>query len=65
MHDAKHCREQAAFCLELARQIADRQTSLDLKATAARYRAQADEMERQADPEGRRMRPPDYVRRPT
>jgi hypothetical protein len=45
MHDAQHLRAQAEFCLELARQISDHKTIENLEAEAARYQAEATEVE--------------------
>jgi hypothetical protein len=41
MRDARYLRAQAEFCLEMARQVSDRATSLNLRAEAARYHAEA------------------------
>ena len=41
MRDARYLRSQAAWCLELARQMSDRKTADNLKAEAARYQAEA------------------------
>jgi hypothetical protein len=45
MRDAQHLRAQAEFCLEVASQISDLKTAENLKAEAARYHAEAAEME--------------------
>ena len=45
MRDASDLRAQAELCLELARQINSRQNVEDLTAQAARYRAEAAEIE--------------------
>ena len=45
MRDAQHLRAQAEFCLELARQISDHKTVENLQAEAARYHAEAAEIE--------------------
>lgn len=41
MRDAEYLRTQAELCLEIARQMSDRQTADNLKEEAARYRAEA------------------------
>ena len=45
MRDAQYLRAQAEFCLELARQISDHKTVENLQAEAARYHAEAAEIE--------------------
>jgi predicted component of type VI protein secretion system len=45
MRDAQHLRAQAELCLELARQISDHKTVENLQAEAARYHAEAAEIE--------------------
>jgi hypothetical protein len=45
MRDAQHLRAQAEFCLEVASQISNQKTVENLKAEAARYHAEAAEME--------------------
>ena len=45
MRDAQYLRAQAEFCLEVARQISDHKTVENLKAEAARYHAEATEVE--------------------
>lgn len=45
MRDAQHLRAQAEFCLEVASQISDLKIAENLKAEAARYHAEAIEME--------------------
>jgi hypothetical protein len=45
MRDARYLRAQAAFCLEMARQITDQATCENLRAEAARYHAEAEEIE--------------------
>ena len=45
MRDAPHLRAEAEFCLELARQISDRAIVEKLQQEAARYQAEAAEIE--------------------
>lgn len=45
MRDARYLRGQAALCLEMARQIGDQLTCENLRAEAARYHAEAKEIE--------------------
>jgi hypothetical protein len=45
MRDARYLRAQAELCLEMARQVSDRATSDNLRAEAARYHAEAAEIE--------------------
>jgi hypothetical protein len=45
-YDARYWREQAALCLEIARQISDRRAADQMRATAAEYFARAQELER-------------------
>ena len=45
MHDARYLRAQAELCLEMARQVSDRASSEKLRAEAARYHAEATEIE--------------------
>jgi hypothetical protein len=45
MRDAQYLRAQAEFCLEIARQINDQKTIENLYAEAARYHAEAAEIE--------------------
>ena len=45
MRDARYLRAQAEFCLEMARQMSDQTTSENLRAEAARYHAEATEIE--------------------
>jgi hypothetical protein len=45
MRDARYLRAQAEFCLELARQVGDKATRDNLYAEAARYHAEAAEIE--------------------
>ena len=44
MRDARYLRAQAELCLEMARQVGDRATSDNLRAEAARYHAEAEEI---------------------
>jgi hypothetical protein len=45
MRDARYLRAQAVFCLEMARQISDQATCDNLRSEAARYHAEAEEIE--------------------
>jgi hypothetical protein len=45
MRDAQHVRAQAELCLELARQMSDHKAVENLQAEAARYHAEAAEIE--------------------
>jgi hypothetical protein len=45
MRDARYLRAQAELCLEMARQMSDCATSKSLRAEAARYHAEAAEVE--------------------
>jgi hypothetical protein len=45
MRDAQYLRAQAELCLELARQISDQKIAANLQAEAARYHAEAAEIE--------------------
>jgi len=45
-YDARYWREQAALCLEIARQISDRCAADQMLLTAAEYFARAQELER-------------------
>jgi hypothetical protein len=45
MRDAPYLRAQAELCLEMARQMSDQAISDNLRAEAARYQAEADELE--------------------
>lgn len=49
MRDAPYLRAQAELCLEMARQISDPSTSNSLRAEAARYHAEAAEIEAGAE----------------
>jgi hypothetical protein len=48
MRDAQYLRAQAALCLEIARQISDQTASDNLRAEAARYHAEAAQVETDA-----------------
>lgn len=48
MRDAPYLRAQAELCLEMAHQMSDLTTSKNLRAAAARYHAEADELETDA-----------------
>lgn len=50
MQDAQHFRHQAALCLEIARQMSDRQAAANLRATAAHYFEKAAELDHKAEP---------------
>ena len=45
MRDARYLRAQAELCLEMAGQVSDRATADNLRADAARYHAEAAEIE--------------------
>jgi hypothetical protein len=45
MRDARYLRAQADLCLEMARQVGDRATADNLRVEAARYHAEATEIE--------------------
>ena len=45
MRDARYLRAQAELCLEIARKVGDPVTSDNLVAEAARYHAEAEEIE--------------------
>jgi hypothetical protein len=51
MRDAQYLRARAEFCLEVASQMGDHKTVENLKAEAARYHAEAAEMEAARQPE--------------
>ena len=58
MRDARYLRAQAEFCLQMARQMSNKGASDNLLAEAARYHAEASEIEHgdrtpviRADPE--------------
>ena len=45
MRDARYLRAQAELCLEMARQMSDQRASENLRAEAARYHAEVDQIE--------------------
>jgi hypothetical protein len=45
MRDARYLRAQAELCLEMARQMSDQTTADNLRTEAARYHAEAAEIE--------------------
>ena len=45
-YDARYWREQAVLCMEIARQISDRQAADKMRATATEYFARAEELEK-------------------
>jgi hypothetical protein len=50
MQDARYFRDQAALCLEIARQVSDSQMAESLRSDAAQYHMKAAELEtEQAD----------------
>ena len=51
MRDAQYLRAQAEFCLEVARQMSDYKMVENLQAEAARYHAEAVEVETEHHPE--------------
>ena len=50
MRDAQYLRAQAEFCLEVARQVSDHTAVENLQAEAARYHAEAVEVEAEDHP---------------
>ena len=50
MRDAQYLRAQAEFCLEVARQMSDHKMVENLQAEAARYHAEAVEVETEHHP---------------
>ena len=48
VYDARYWREQAALCLEIARQISDRPAADKMRVTAAEYSARAAELDERA-----------------
>ena len=50
MQDARYFREQAALCLEIARQVSDRQMAENLRQEAAHYFMRATELDSAAEP---------------
>ena len=53
MRNGQYLRAQAEFCLEVARQMSDHKTVENLQAEAARYRAEAVEVETEDYPESK------------
>ena len=45
VRDARYLRAQAGLCLEIAGQVGDRRAADSLRAAAARYHAEAEEIE--------------------
>jgi hypothetical protein len=45
MRDARYLRAQAELCLEIAREMSDRKPAENLRAEAARYHAEASQIE--------------------
>ena len=52
MQDTQHFRDQAALCLEIARQMSDRQAADNLRVSAAHYFAKGTELDHKAEPAG-------------
>ncbi len=50
MQDARYFRDQAALCLEIARQVSDRQLAENLRLDAAHYFMRASELESAREP---------------
>ena len=50
MQDARYFREQAALCLEIARQVSDRHLAESLRQEAAHYFMRAAELEDATEP---------------
>jgi hypothetical protein len=46
VYDARYWREQAVLCMEIARQISDRQAADNMRATATEYFARAAELDK-------------------
>jgi hypothetical protein len=57
MRDAQYLRAQADLCLEMARQVSDRASSDNLRAEAARYHAEAIEIETGVKPSAAKSAP--------
>jgi hypothetical protein len=51
MQDARYLRDQAKLCLEIARQMSDRQAAETLRMDAAQYFARATAIEGERNPE--------------
>lgn len=49
MQDARYLRDQAALCLEIARQVSDRQLADTLRHDAAQYFERATQLESQTE----------------
>jgi hypothetical protein len=60
MRNAQYLRAQAEFCLEVARQMSDHKTVENLQAEAARYHAEAVEVEEHDPGSDRRPRSVDH-----
>jgi hypothetical protein len=50
MQDARYFRDQAALCLEIARQVSDRQLAEKLRLEAAQYLIRATELDSAREP---------------
>jgi hypothetical protein len=50
MQDAQYFRDQAALCLEMARQMSDRQAAGNLRVSAAQYFEKAAELDHKMEP---------------
>ena len=50
MQDAQYFRDQATLCLEMARQMSDRQAAGYLRVSAAHYFEKAAELDHNAEP---------------
>ena len=50
VYDARYWREQAALCRDIARVISDARAAGDMRAKAAEYIANAEELEKKAAP---------------
>ncbi len=50
MQDAQQLRDHSALCLEMARQMSDRQAPENLRVSAAQYFEKAAELDRKAEP---------------
>ena len=52
MQDAQYFRKQAVLCLEMARQMSDRQAAANLRVSAAQYFARAMTLDNEVEPVG-------------
>ena len=59
VYDARYWREQAVLCLQIARELSDRQAADEMRATATEYFARATELEKRVDTVGQQAGRPD------